>query len=57
MLSALEQALTMSAAGMQGVVIVDSLGARHTPAEVSRSLLAAWGGGKGGDAIRVKRAA
>ncbi|GJD82373.1 hypothetical protein [Methylobacterium haplocladii] len=39
MLAALEQALTLVSSGMESVLIRDSRGRSHTPAELSRALL------------------
>lgn len=46
MLAALEQALTLVSSGMEGVLIRDSSGRSHTPAEFSRALLDARTGKK-----------
>lgn len=48
MLAALEQALTLVSSGMEGVLIRDGSGRSHTPAELSRTLLAARTGGPAG---------
>lgn len=41
MLAALEQALTLASAGMEGVLVRDGSGRSRTPAELSYALLAA----------------
>jgi hypothetical protein len=40
MLAALEQALTLASAGMEGVLVRDGSGRSRTPVELSRELLA-----------------